>query len=113
MKLILLVIIGVLLWNSTDARQFTSDQLQNASEFIDPNQQRQIKLSYWIMTQTTDNIVRDVLQHQYVQKTIDSLDLDDCLAILYDYLNKDADKLSLNELIEEVEEYYPELLINE
>ena len=59
----------------------------------------------------TDNIIdRDELQDQYVQKTIDSLDLDDCMAILYDYLNKDADKLSLNELIEDVQEYYPELL---
>ena len=60
---------------------------------------------------TTDNIIdRDVLQDQYVQKTIDSLDLDDCLAMLYDYIDKDTDKLSLNELIEDVEEYYPELL---
>ena len=63
------------------------------------------------MTQMTDNIIdRDELQDQYVQKTIDSLDLDDCLAMLYDYLDKDMDKLSLKELIEDVEEYYPELL---
>ena len=63
------------------------------------------------MTQTKDNIIdRDVLQDQYVQKTIDSLDFGDCMAILYDYLSKDADKLSVDELIEEVEEYYPELL---
>ena len=58
----------------------------------------------------TKIIDRDVLQAQYVQKTIDSLDLDDCLAMLYDYLDKDTDKLSLNELIEDVTEYYPELL---
>ena len=84
------------------------------SEFIEPNQQREIKLSFWFMTQTKDNIIdRDELQDQYVQKTIDSLDFGDCMAILYDYLSKDADKLSLNELIEEVEEYYPELLIDE
>ncbi len=65
-----------------------------------------------IMNNTTkDNIIdRDELQDQYIQKTLDSLDLDDCLAMLYDYLNKDIDKLSLNELIEDVEEYYPELL---
>ena len=63
------------------------------------------------MTSPTDKIIdRDVLQAQYVQKTIDSLDLDDCLAMLYDYLDKDTDKLSLNELIEDVTEYYPELL---
>ena len=64
-----------------------------------------------IVTQTTDNIIdRDVLQDQYVQRVIDSLDLDDCLAMLYDYINKDTDSLSLNELIEDVQEYYPELL---
>ena len=39
MKLILICIIGVLLWNSTDARQFTSNQLQNASDFIEPKPQ--------------------------------------------------------------------------
>ena len=64
-----------------------------------------------IVTQTTDNIIdRDVLQDKYVQRVIDSLDLDDCLAMLYDYINKDTDSLSLNELIEDVQEYYPELL---
>ena len=66
------------------------------------------------MTQTTDNIVdRDELQDKYIQRVIDSLDLDDCLAMLYDYIDKDTDKLTLNELIEDVEEYYPELLISE
>ena len=111
MKFILLVIIGALLWNNNQARQFTSDSLQSMSDFIEPNQQREIKLSFWIMTQMTDNIIdRDELQDKYIQKTIDSLDFGDCMAILYDYLSKDADKLSVDELIEEVEEYYPELL---
>ena len=65
-----------------------------------------------IMTQ--DNIIdRDELQDKYIQRVIDSLDLDDCLAMLYDYIDKDTDKLTLNELIEDVEEYYPELLIDE
>jgi hypothetical protein len=65
-----------------------------------------------IMNNTTKNniIDRDVLQDKYIQRVIDSLDLDDCLAMLYDYIDKDTDKLSLNELIEDVEEYYPELL---
>jgi len=63
------------------------------------------------MTTPTDKIIdRDVLQDQYIQKTIDSLDLDDCLAMLYDYINKDTNSLTLNELIEDVTEYYPELL---
>jgi hypothetical protein len=46
MKFILLVIIGALLWNSNEARQFTSDSLQSMSDFIEPNQQREIKLSF-------------------------------------------------------------------
>ena len=62
-------------------------------------------------TQMTDNIIdRDELQDQYIQKTIDSLDLNDCLAILYDYMNESFDKYSDEELTEEVKEYYPELL---
>jgi hypothetical protein len=63
------------------------------------------------MNTITDNIIdRDELQNNYVQEVIDGLDLKDCLAMLYDYLSKDIDKLSLNELIEDVEEYYPHLL---
>ena len=37
MKTVLIVIIGVLLWQSTDARKFTSNVLQTASDFIEPN----------------------------------------------------------------------------
>ena len=67
-----------------------------------------------LMNTSTDNIInRDELQDKYIQRVIDSLDLDDCLAMLYDYIDKDTDSLTLNELIEDVEEYYPELLINE
>lgn len=65
------------------------------------------------MNTTTDNIIdRDELQNNYVQEVIDGLDLKDCLAMLYDYLSNDMDKLTLNELIEDVEEYYPHLLDN-
>jgi len=37
MKTILIVIIGVLLWQSTDAREFTSNALQSASDIIEPD----------------------------------------------------------------------------
>ena len=37
MKFLLVVIIGVLLWNNNEARNVTSDVLQNASDFIEPN----------------------------------------------------------------------------
>ena len=57
-----------------------------------------------------NTIDRDELQRNYVQEVIDGLDMKDCLAMLYDYLSNDIDKLTLNELIEDVEEYYPHLL---
>ena len=64
-----------------------------------------------ISTSTTDNIIdRDELQNNYVQEVIDGLDLKDCLAMLYDYLSNDIDKLTVDELIEDVKEYYPHLL---
>jgi len=37
MKLILLILVGVLIYNSDDSRFFISDQLQNASEFVRPD----------------------------------------------------------------------------
>ena len=65
-----------------------------------------------IMNNTiNDNIIdRDELQSDYVQEVIDGLELKDCLAMLYDYLSNDIDKLTVDELIEDVQEYYPHLL---
>ena len=37
MKLFLLILVGVLIYNSDDSRFFISDQLQNASEFVRPD----------------------------------------------------------------------------
>ena len=37
MKFLLVVIIGVLLWNNNEARKVTSDVLQNASDFVQPS----------------------------------------------------------------------------
>ena len=37
MKTVLVIIIGVLLWQSTDARKFTSNVLQTASDIIEPD----------------------------------------------------------------------------
>ena len=36
MKFLLLVVIGVLLWNNNEARKVTSDALQTASDFVQP-----------------------------------------------------------------------------
>jgi len=63
------------------------------------------------MNTTTANIIdRDELQSDYVKEVIEGLDLKDCLAMLYDYLSNDMDKLTVDELIEDVQEYYPHLL---
>ena len=37
MKAILLILIGILVFQSEDSRFFISDQLQNASEIVRPN----------------------------------------------------------------------------
>ena len=66
------------------------------------------------MSQTKEQLFqRDELIDAYVQRSIDSLDLDDCLAILHDYMVKSYDDYSLEEIKEEVNEYYPELLNEE
>lgn len=63
------------------------------------------------MNTITDNIIdRDELQINLINEVLDDMDLETMYARLYDYLSKDIDKLSLNELIEDVEEYYPHLL---
>ena len=41
MKTALVIVIGVLLWQSTDARKFTSNVLQTASDFIEPSNTKQ------------------------------------------------------------------------
>ena len=40
MKLVLVAIIGILLWQSTDARQFTADALQQAADVIEPDNKK-------------------------------------------------------------------------
>ena len=37
MKFLLVIVIGVLLWNNNDARKVTADALQNMSDFIEPS----------------------------------------------------------------------------
>ena len=112
MKFVLLVIIGALLWNNNDARHITADVLNDASEFVRPTN-TDIRISFWTMTQTTDNIVmRDELQDAYINEIIDGMDLKDLIRIVYDNLEQNLEKYTVDELIEEVEEYYPHLLEN-
>ena len=63
------------------------------------------------MTETNDNIIdRNVLQDAYINEMIDSMDLKDLMALVYDMMNVEFDKYSVAELIEEVEYNYPHLL---
>ena len=59
----------------------------------------------------TDNIIdRDKLQADYINRVLDDMDIKDMMAILYDYMDVEFDKYSVDELIEQVEEYYPDLM---
>ena len=63
------------------------------------------------MTETTDNIIdRDALQDSMIQQILDDMDIKTMMAILYDDMRKSYDQYSVDELIVEVEEYYPHLL---
>lgn len=65
-----------------------------------------------IMNNTThdNNIDRDELQDQYIKELIDSMDFKSMEAFVYDTINDNLDRYSLDELIEEVDQSFPELL---
>ena len=59
----------------------------------------------------TDKIInRDELQDAMIQQILDDMDIKTMMALLYDMLDESYDKYSVDELIAEVEEYYPHLL---
>ena len=63
------------------------------------------------MTETMDKIIdRDALQDSMINQILDDMDIKTMMAILYDNMSESYDKYSVDELIEEVEEYYPHLL---
>ena len=63
------------------------------------------------MTETMDNIIdRDKLQDAYINEIIDGMDIKDLMRIVYDNIEQNLDQYSVDELIEEVQEYYPHLL---
>ena len=63
------------------------------------------------MTETTDNIInRDQLQEAYIESIIDGMDHKSMYQFVYDSLNNNLDDYTVDELITEVEDYYPELL---
>ena len=64
-------------------------------------------MSYTPMEKIID---RDQLQDDLITRIIDDMDLKTMAACLYDYMNESYDKYSIDELIEEVEEYYPDII---
>ena len=63
------------------------------------------------MTETNDQIIdRDQLQDSMINQILDDMDIKTMMAILYDNMSESYDKYSVDELIAEVEEYYPQLL---
>ena len=58
-----------------------------------------------------DNIIdRDQLQEAYIESIIDGMDHKTLWQFVYDTLNDNFDDYTVEELITEVEDYYPELL---
>ena len=53
---------------------------------------------------------RSELQDQLIQQMLDDMDIKTMMALLYDMMDESYDKYSENELIAEVEEYYPHIL---
>ena len=59
----------------------------------------------------TDNIIdRDKLQQNLVDQILDDMDLKTLMQLVSEQLDASYDMYRIDELIEEVEEYYPELL---
>ena len=56
------------------------------------------------------NMNRQELQDQLIDNVIDGMDFKTMWAVLYDFMDQSYDKYTDDELMEEVKEYYPELL---
>ena len=66
------------------------------------------------MIMTQDNIIdRDELQKAYIDSILESMDVDALEQLAKDYLNDNFDKYTVDEIIAEAEEYYPDLLEQE
>ena len=53
---------------------------------------------------------RDELQNQLIDSVIEGMDFKTMWQVLFDYMDKSYDDYTDDELMEEVKEYYPELL---
>ena len=62
------------------------------------------------MSSTNKSVNRDQLQEAYIESIIDGMDHKTMYQFVYDSLNGNLDDYSVEELITEVKDYYPELL---
>ena len=53
---------------------------------------------------------RPKLQQQLINNVIDGMDFKTMWSVLYDYIDESYNKCTDEELMEEIKEYYPELL---
>ena len=53
---------------------------------------------------------RSELQQELINNVIDGMDFKTMWSVLYDFMDESYDKFSDEELMEEVNEFYPELL---
>jgi len=66
-----------------------------------------------LQSQMTDNIIdRDELQEQLIQWDLSQMSLDDLKEYFVNMQNAELDSLSVDELIEEVQQYNPHLLLS-
>ena len=68
------------------------------------------KLSSKLMSSQTNIMDKDQLINDYVTEVVDGMDLKDCLAMLHDFITDSYRDYTIEEIKEEVEEYYPHLL---
>ena len=67
--------------------------------------------NYLHANMNNDKIIdRDQLQDAMINQILDDMDIKTMMAILYDNMSESYDKYSVDELIAEVEEYYPHLM---
>ena len=63
-----------------------------------------------VQTSPLTDMNRQQLQDAYINTVIDNMDHKDMWALLFDFMDSDLDKYSDQQLIEEVSQYYPELI---
>ena len=64
-------------------------------------------MSYTPMEKIVD---RDQLQDDLITRILDGMDQQGLEQLAYDYLNDNYDKYTVDEIIAEVEEYYPDIV---